>query len=622
MAITSKISINNNMLEVREMQTDKVLFLEDIGKVVKREKEELIKILESEGVARIDAQKIAEEILYKAEWQRKFEGIKEIVQINRELSGGHILHSQVADALYKRFKFISLADSGEILMYVKGIYEDAEAIVAKIIEDCLEGHEKVTRHFVEEVLGHIRRKFPVKRTELNQPKTIIPVQNGLLDLETFELREFSPDFYFTFKLPIWYDPDADCPKFKQFLSEVLYEEDIPTMQEFFGYCLWRDYNIQKAFMLVGEGSNGKSTLLSVLKRFLGAENVTSIAIQTLERDRFAIGSLFGKLANIYADLPDKALYSTGTFKMLTGGDSITADKKFREPFTFTNYAKLIFSANKLPEVRDNTDAFFRRWIIINFPNVFDEEKADKNLLQKLTTEEELSGILNWAIEGLKRLLERGYFSNTKSTDELRDAYIRMSNPLQAFVLDYVKEDPEGWIPKDEFYAKYVEYCKKNKLTIKAKNIVAKELQGCLNITINVERRETPEGRVRGWKGISWKEPEEDKEDNVTLSDFTDNGQGVQYVQENSLSYTSLSGTNLKLRKNLDMLDNMDTNITPLIQSIRTYIKDNGEFNRDNWAGATDLLDKALEKMLKSGEIIEVKPGLYKFGKPKTLEGGM
>ena len=608
-----RILNENGMLHVQDVKTQKILYFASVSELMNSSKQDLEAAMQKENPELMESelQRIAEELKYQALWQRKFENIKDLIEVQKEVTGGKLLHSKGAQAFYKQFRFISLADNGELFIYDRGTYREADAIVSKLMEEAMEGHESVTRHFIEELLGHIRRKFPIERKQLNEPKTVIPVQNGLLDLETFELREFTPDLYFTFKLPVWYEPNADCPKFKKFLSEVLYPEDIPTMQEFFGYCLWRDYNIQKAFMLIGEGSNGKSTLLRVLKKFLGPENTTSIAIQTLERDRFALGGLFAKLANIYADLPDKALYSTGTFKMLTGGDAITADKKFREPFTFVNYAKLIFSANKLPEVKDNTDAFFRRWVIINFPNVFPEDKADKKLFEKITTDKEMSGILNWAIEGLKRLMKQGHFSNTKSTDELREAYIKMSNPLQAFVMDCIKEDPEGWIPKDEFYGKYVEYCNKNKLTIKAKNAVARDLQSCLNITINVERRETAKGRVRGWKGISWKEPESEPEE-ANLSDFSDIGQDVLNVHENSLFYISSTGTNLKLRKNMDILDNVDTN--NIKQAILTQLKEKGEFNRADWVGATDLLDSVLEKMLKSGEIIEIKPRIYRLGK--------
>src|SRR5207302_7003645 len=117
---------------------------------------------------------------------------------------------------------------------------------------------------------------------------------------------------------------------------------------------------------------------------------------------------------LYADLPDNILKSAGTFKMLTGGDSIMAERKFGHPFLFKNYAKLMFSCNKVPEVQEDSDAFFRRWIIITFPNKFEGANDDRDMLSKLTTPEELSGIFNWALKGLKRLQQQGWqFSNSR-----------------------------------------------------------------------------------------------------------------------------------------------------------------------------------------------------------------
>ena len=173
------------------------------------------------------------------------------------------------------------------------------------------------------------------------------------------------------KIPIKYNPNADCPKIKEFINQIMREEDVVVLQELAGYCLWKDYPIQKAFALVGEGSNGKSTFLRLLTKLLGKENVSSISLQDLVNNRFAVANLYGKLANIFADLPPEILKDTAKFKMLTGGDIITAEKKFKNPFKFYNYAKLIFSCNRLPVTYDDTTAFFRRWVIINFPNTFD-----------------------------------------------------------------------------------------------------------------------------------------------------------------------------------------------------------------------------------------------------------
>ncbi|MEW6069546.1 MAG: phage/plasmid primase, P4 family, partial [Candidatus Thermoplasmatota archaeon] len=371
----------------------------------------------------------------------------------------------------------------------------------------------------------------------------------------------------TVKLPIKYKPEADCPKIKKFLSEILAEDDIPIIQELFGYALLKDYHIQKAFMFVGEGANGKSTLLALFKSFLGSKNVSSIALQDLETNRFASSALYDKLANIYADLTDRAMHQTGKFKMLTGGDIIPSEKKFKDSFSFVNYAKLIFSANKLPETRDDTSAFFRRWAIINFPNVFEGDKADPKILEKLTTEEELSGIFNWSVEGLKRLLQNGCFSYSKTTEDVRDLYERMASPLLAFIKDRIELDPKSYILKDHFYSEFVNYCKENKLPTKAKNVIGLELPRYIP-SIKSERKRLENERVYAWVGIRLIEKNaEIIEKHLDHPDHLNQNsaepvQAVQVVQ--AFSYFKSNGSNdykdsidkIKIEKNIDRLGHL------------------------------------------------------------------
>jgi len=187
---------------------------------------------------------------------------------------------------------------------------------------------------------------------------------------------------------------------------------VPKEIEMFGYCLYKDYPFAKAFMLIGSGANGKSTLMKLLEKFLGEDNIATPSLQDLLRDKFAKVELFGKLANIHADLSSEKLENTGTFKMLTGGDTVYGQKKFKDPIKFKNHAKLIYSANELPRTDDRTDAFFRRWIVIDFPNQFtsNDEFTNPDLPYSIIDEEEMSGLLNWALDGLERILDQGGFS--------------------------------------------------------------------------------------------------------------------------------------------------------------------------------------------------------------------
>jgi putative DNA primase/helicase len=185
-------------------------------------------------------------------------------------------------------------------------------------------------------------------------------------------------------------------------------------------------------MLVGEGSNGKSTLIKTLITLLGKENCSNRSLQELTSDRFAKADLNNKMANFFLDLPAKKILDSGDFKILVSGDRISAQKKHQQPFAFENHAKLVFSANQIPEVEDKSYAYYRRWVIIPFNRTFEGEEKDEHLIDKLTTEQELSGILNLALKGLRKLYsERGF----KDIDisEIRRQYETGASRIKSFI---------------------------------------------------------------------------------------------------------------------------------------------------------------------------------------------
>jgi len=189
--------------------------------------------------------------------------------------------------------------------------------------------------------------------------------------------------------------------------------------------------------------------------------------------------------------------------MLCGQDLIGAEIKFGKHFTFENHTKLLFSANKIPESSDDTTAFFRRWIIINFPNQFlpNDPKTDPNLIKKLTTEEELSGFLNWILDGLKRLIKNGKFSYNKSVEETRQQYIRSSNPVKAFVMDKITFDSEQFVPKQRIFQAFLDYCQKMKLpTVSITTFKRKLLENVPSI--QTVRRNVNGKFIRCWLGIA------------------------------------------------------------------------------------------------------------------------
>jgi putative DNA primase/helicase len=409
---------------------------------------------------------------------------------------------RLADYIKSRYIFITTTGNEEIFVYKDGVYIPAESLIKGLCSNLL--GNRATTHRINETLNNIKYTTFVDRNEFNKDKHLINLKNGIFNLEKMKLQPHSPTVIMTNQLPVVYNPNADCPKIKDFFYQIVCAEDVPLLQEIFGYCLWKDYHIQKAFMLIGDGANGKSTFLGLLKRFLGTENVSSVSLQDLINNRFASATLFGKIANVYADLPDLALHKTGVFKMLTGGDIVPAEKKFKDMFTFVNFAKLLFSTNKIPETRDSSVAFFRRWILINFPFKFEDENCDTHILDKLTTEEELSGLFNWSIEGLKRLLNNGHFSNNLTTEEIQITYERMSSSVAAFAKDCLEVESGGIISKAELYQKYIEYCQKNKLPEKASNIFARDLPQYISVEAQ-KRTINGVSSIPCWIGIKYKD---------------------------------------------------------------------------------------------------------------------
>lgn len=426
----------------------------------------------------------------------------------------------LGERLMKAFNFKTIRNNG-VYVYENGCYaNNAERMIENV--SCRLLGEKANSYRVSEAIKYISFNTYVNQKDINNDPNLLNLTNGLFNVTDGELIAHSPDIFMTQQLPVVYDPDATCPAIMDFLHQIVDEQDIPVLQEIVGYCLWKAYPLHKAVMLIGEGANGKSTFLNLIKSFLGKANVCSISLQDIDRNRFAGAALFGKLANIYNDVSDVALFQTGRFKMLTGGDAVTAEQKFREGFIFENYAKLLFSANKLPETRDDTDAFHRRWIFINFPAKFDGVNNNPNILKGLVIPSEMSGLFNWAIAGLNRLLEKGEFGNSKSTEAARDQYERLSSPIHAFVKDMVTINSQAEMPKDAIYGAFVQYCQENGLPAMDKAVFARRLPSVVpNVTAT--RLRIGKERVNCWVGLSLN-------DNKTTPDQAAEGKNItQYI---------------------------------------------------------------------------------------------
>lgn len=378
----------------------------------------------------------------------------------------------------------------------------------------------------------------------NAHRTQIPVQNGILDVVTRKLEEFTPKKIFFNKLPVIYDPKKKCPKIESFLEETLSNfEDKKVFYEIVGFCLLKEYKYEKAFMFIGDGRNGKDKSLELIKRLVGIDNCCSIPLHALIPDSFIISELFGKMVNLAGEVGNQDLRDTTTLKSCTGRSLLSAQRKFLNAITFVNYAKFIFACNELPMIYDNSRGFWDRWVLLEFPYTFVRKEEvnkdsncklrDENIIDKISTPDELSGLLNNALDGLLRLIEQKDFSTTIGCQEIKEVWIRKANSVMAFCLDSVEEDYSEHISKKDFRRKYSEYCKKHKIKNKSDYVIKRTLEEMYGTT--EENKEFLGVWEKAWGGIKWKEKREktikERDENTKIS--TGNG-GVKISEKEAI----------------------------------------------------------------------------------------
>ena len=232
-------------------------------------------------------------------------------------------------------------------------------------------------------------------------------------------------------------------------------------------------------MLWGRRQWKEYELLKLFERFLGIQNVSHASLQELNNDRFALADLHGKLANICADLKAEKLINTGNFKMLASGDTIRAQKKHGQPFDFRNYSKLFFSSNKIPQSDDQTHAYFKRWTILSFERTCPGKYKDTNLVEKLTTDDELSGLLNLALIALKELIKDNQFIHTDDIETTKNKYNENASSIEAFLTLRCLIDKTNRYCRSvstDLYYSYVVYCKENNITPVSDNVFGTHLK--------------------------------------------------------------------------------------------------------------------------------------------------
>ena len=337
--------------------------------------------------------------------------------------------------------------------------------------------------------------------EFGAPAETVPVANGLLNLADRDIRPLKPTDYALATLPVAFDPAAECPTFEEYLGEVCPRPvDRKKLQEYVGYTLlhWA-LPFHKALFIAGPQASGKSTFLDVVHALLGEETTCSLAPQEFTSEQFAGYGLWGAWANIRSDIPADLIENTGKFKEVVAGDPVKVEKKYQDPITIEPTAKHLFAANTLPSADIDDDAFFRRILMVSFPNTIPRGERDPHLGDALL--EELPGVLNWALDGFARLREQGHFSGDLPPEETQAKWRAWGESIERFKQRCVDEDAAAtdYVSKRELYDAYREFCEAENVPAESRAKFGREIKD--DPAVGDGRRTIEGERVQVYTGI-------------------------------------------------------------------------------------------------------------------------
>ncbi|RDY27756.1 DNA primase [Romboutsia weinsteinii] len=393
---------------------------------------------------------------------RDEEFLKESFYIDKKLQ-----YKKLTKYLIENENIVKIND--QLNIYKDGYYSGDLLDIEKVMLKYIKNSTKTPRG---EVLKYL--ELICEDKDLSDTKYIV-LKNGVFDLESKELLEYSPKYIIKNKIMHDYNPSAYHELLDKTIDKICCnDKDLRlVVEEMIGYTLLRRNEIGKSFILTGNGSNGKSTLLHLINELLGEENISAVSLKELS-DRFKTFQLDGRLANIGDDISSEYIQDDSTFKKLVTGDKVNVEKKGMDPYDFKNYSKLIFSANELPRINDLSAGLKRRLVFVPFNAVFSKRDDDYEpfIKDKLTSKDAMEYLLKISIDGLYRILTNKSITNCKACNEIWCEYEEINNPVTLFTKD-VKIENES---VNDIYRRYQLWCVESGLKPLSKIIFGKEVR--------------------------------------------------------------------------------------------------------------------------------------------------
>lgn len=367
---------------------------------------------------------------------------------------GSFQHEKFGDFLINEHHICKVTNVLHI--YKDGVYSDKQEDIEEAMIRHIPALKRMQR---QETIAYLQLKAKYKNFASTK---YVVVKNGVFNLETWQLEDFTPEIITRNKIPVAYIPGAYYEVTDKTFNKIAVNDKKirAILEEILGYILFRRNEFAATFILTGDGSNGKSSYLKIIRKLIGSDNASSLDLNELDQ-RFKTAELFGKLANIGDDIGKGYIKESSIFKKLSTGETLNVERKGKDPFDFTNYAKLIFSANEMPRINDFSDGLGRRLQIVPFKAKFtpNDDDYDPFITDKLLSDESMQYVLNLALKSLKRLLVEKKFTKSKAVEDELIKYQEENNPIISFVNNEDVELERAVV--GDVYLQYKVYCAEN-----------------------------------------------------------------------------------------------------------------------------------------------------------------